>query len=137
MLRPPCTDKAISAYIDHLEAKIKVFETSPYAKTYLTFINQINDFNQQLIILDPVTEHLENGKSITTIPGRIDLFGEGKDKDFDRSAKFFDKVSEWLDIADKFRSKMTASERKEIESKVVKKEGVEEFLKENARGSKF
>ena len=136
MLRPPSTDKAINAYLDFIENKLKVFECSPKVKAYLTLYYQLNDLLDQLTIGQAEKKTDSAGNEFTVVPGRMDLFGLGSEKEFDRGAKVFDKIEPWMTMLDRIRASMNPNEKKEIEGKIVKAEGVEEFLKTNGKDAK-
>lgn len=132
MKRPttPIRDKSILSYIEYLEDRLSKYEKSPYVKTYLTLINQLNDFNDQLTIL-PSVQVMIDGIETKVTPGRIDLFGTKDEKEFERGFKYMVEVSKLLENIDNVRKKMTAEEKDEVKKLLVKDEGVEEFISEN------
>ena len=112
MKRPPIKDGAIKAYVDDLEERLSKYEKSPYVKTYLTMLNQVNDFNEQLTIQQ--VEIQDGGNKRTLTVGRINLFGEKDEKEFERSFKYMLEVNGLLDSIEKIRMKMSASEKEEV-----------------------
>lgn len=135
MKEPKITDKAIAAYVEELKAKLALYEKSPYLKTYLTLVGQLNDLNEQLAIKPQVnrteTRQKKEGDAIvdyeatiTVTPGRLDLFGEKNDKEFDRAFKFMLEVNTLLDNIEKIRLKMTPEEKVDA-TKILKEFSVE------------
>ena len=112
MKRPPIKDGAIKAYVDDLEERLSKYEKSPYVKTYLTMLNQVNDFNEQLTIQQVEVQDGDNKRTVTV--GRINLFGEKDEKEFERSFKYMLEVNGLLDSIEKIRMKMSASEKEEV-----------------------
>lgn len=109
MERPAIKDKAILAYVEHIEKKLEAFEFSPYAKTYMTLLKQIESFNEQLTI-KKIVKKIE-GENVEMVQGFIDLFGDSNDKSFDKSWKFFGDAISLHETLDKLRAKMTPEEK--------------------------
>lgn len=132
MKRPPIIkDKSIIQYIEYLEERLAKYEKSPYVKTYLTLMNQLNDFNEQLTIKE-IEVQGDNGIKKNITLGRIDLFGTKDEKEFERSFKYMLEVNKFLDNLDSIRKKMTKEEKEELktdEKKPLSEESAENYLK--------
>lgn len=119
-------------YIQLLEATLKKYESSPYFLSYMTLYNQIEDWNTQLTMdgtVLPATEF-----KARTSKGKIDLFGDGDSKEFDRAFKYFDKMVDLLKQLDEIRKLMTPEEAKEAAKlQEEKKIGVAERIALNAQ----
>lgn len=135
MVKPKIKDKAISDYVDELESRLSLYEKSPYVKTYLTLLNQLNDFNEQLTIKPEVevseTRHKKVGEDLVpyeykykVTPGRIDMFGTKDEKEFERAFKYMSDVNKMLDNIENLRKKMSEEEKQEV-TKVLKEDSVE------------
>lgn len=111
MIRPQSKDVQANSYMDYLEKRLQQYESSPHLRTYLTLVKQVDNFNKQL------TE------------ANIDLFADKDDKGFDRGWKYMLEAETMLTQLEKIRLKMTDSEKSEANQKIVKKEGVEEYLR--------
>lgn len=129
MKRPPIKEKAILAYVEELEKKLEKYEKSPYVKTYLTLIHQVNDLNDQLEIQEKEIE--VEGQKQKIWHGRIDLFGDKDEKEFERGFKYMLEVNKMLDNIENIRKKMTTEEKDEAKKLLIKEHGVEEFINEN------
>ena len=125
MERPKKIQKDIQPYIEHLEERVKKFESSPYVETYLTIHNQLSDFNKQLTITG---QTVVNSEGVKEKKGKIDLFADKDDKSFDRMKWYFDKILDLNKNLDELRKMMTPDEVEDIKSKVTKVGGVEEYL---------
>lgn len=132
MKRPTIKDKAVLAYVEELETKLEKYEKSPYVKTYLTLINQVNDLNRQLELKDEKV-FVEGQGEVMMTKGRIDLFGDKDEKEFERGFKYMLEVNKMLDNLENIRKKMTAEEKDEVKKTLVKAEGVEEFISESGK----
>lgn len=99
-------------YIEYLEGRLSVFETSPYAKTYLTIRNQIENFDEQLTLGQPEQITIDD-HPVTIQKGKIDLFGSKDEKEFERSFKYMLESYSLHELLDKYRSKMTPKELEE------------------------
>lgn len=98
-------EKSALAYIEHLEASLRLYENSPYLESYVTIYNQLKSFNEQLVI-----EISLDG----TVKGKIDLFAEKEDKSFDRTKWYFENILDLNKTLDSLRKLMTPEEVKEI-----------------------
>ena len=114
MKKPPLKQGEVKAYVEYLEERLSKYENSPYVKTYLTLLNQINDFNEQLTI----QEKEVNVENVPTkmMFGRIDLFGTKDEKEFERGFKYMLEVNALLENIEKIRIKMTVEEKEEVKS---------------------
>ncbi len=99
MEKPIIKDKEALKYVEHLEKRLETYEKSPYLKTYLTLVRQIENFNEQLT------------------KRNIDLFSDKEDKSFDRTKWYFDNMLNLNKQLDELRKLMTPEERKEAEEK--------------------
>lgn len=115
MDRPTKLPKEALAYVEYLEKELKKYTESPYVKTYLTIYNQLNSFNDQLEIKQPVTVIAEDGTKKNFHNGFIDLFAEKDDKSFDRTKWYFEKVLELNKNLDELRKLMSAEQKKELD----------------------
>ncbi len=107
-------DKAIGDYVDYLENKLSTFLKSPYVKTYITILNQIDSFNEQLTI-QRIEKIIENQK-VEVEYGRIDLFADKDEKSFDRGWKYLNECVDLNKKLDDLRKLMSVEEKKEIET---------------------
>lgn len=111
MERPTIKDKAVLAYVQELELKIKKYEDSPYGESYSSVRKQLDNFNSQL------------GKT------PIDLFAESTDKSFDRTKWYFDKILDLNKTLDELRKLMTPEDQARLqESKKIEGLSVAEKL---------
>lgn len=120
MQRPIIKDKAVEAYVLHLEEELLKYKKSPYLKTYLTLKSQLDDFNEQLTIrTGKVKVKQENGDIIEVEMelGRVDLFADPKDKSFDRTKWYFDNMLSLNKQLDDLRKLMTPEDIKAIQEK--------------------
>lgn len=92
--------------------------SSPHLETYLIVKNQMSDWNQQLIIKKNETVPSPDGKS-KTVKGRIDIFADSDNKDFDRAVKYFSEIVKFHEILDTLRKRMTPEEIKKSEEQVI------------------
>ena len=113
MARPLKIPKDILPYVEELEAKLKLYESSPYLDSYLTVYNQLKSFNEQLIIGSEVTSVNEEGIRITEKKGYVDLFAVSTDKSFDRTKWYFENILDLNKTLDALRKLMTPEEVKE------------------------
>lgn len=116
MTRPAIKDKAVLEYVEFIENRLAVFEKSPYAKSYLVLLNQINDFNEQLSIRKSKMMNQDLGREVEVVVGRVDIFGSKDDKEFERSWKFFTDGFTLHEQLDKYRGKMTSEEKKDADN---------------------
>lgn len=145
MENTPKTLKDAIVIIDELKVKLKKFTESPFVNTYITIKNQIDSFNEQLTISDEQVTRTytitKNGvledHSSTIEKGVIDLFADKDSKEFDRAWKYLNECVDLNKKLDELRTLMTPDQIKEVDSKkIVKAEGVEEFLKEQKDNAK-
>lgn len=122
MERPTIKDKAVLAYVEEIEGKLKVFTESPFVKTYITIKNQIDSFNEQLTIDESTTVQRvigqdKDGNAITDtyIKGKIDLFGDKDSKEFDRSWKYMLESVDMNKKLDELRKLMTPEQIKQVQ----------------------
>ena len=130
MKRPVIKDRLILTYIEELETKLSLYEKSPYVKTYLTLLHQLDDFNEQLTIQEK--EMNVEGTMQKVKFGRIDLFGTKDEKEFERGFKYMIQVNDLLENIDKIRKKMTTEEKAEVDSNIKKplsEDSAENYLK--------
>lgn len=132
-------DKAVLAYVEELEAKLNVYEESPYLNTYITIKGQIDSFNEQLTIKNLTSKTIfededdEIGKEVDFIPGKIDLFGDKDEKCFDRAWKYMLESIDMLKKLDELRKLMTPDLQEELSKKIKhQKLGVAEKLALNS-----
>ena len=113
--------------------ELSFFLESPYLESYVTLINQIKDFNEQLTIKSEDTKQRVVGEDLSgnTItvdwtPGKIDLFADKDNKSFDRAWKYMLEVSSLHESLDKLRSLMTPQDQEKARSalRVGKNKGV-------------
>lgn len=118
MERPPIKDKAIIAYVEDLEAQLSAISSSPYYSTYITIKNQIDSFNDQLTIKDPIKRKIfveDTLEEVEITPGKIDLFADKDSKEFDRAWKYLLEASDLNKKLDELRKLLTPEESKKAE----------------------
>lgn len=125
--KPAIKDKAIVAYVTRIEERLKIFETSPIAETYLTVYFQIKSFNAQLKLGEPKTEVGQDGITTNLTSGFVDLFAGKDDKSFDRTKWYFENILALNKTLLELRKLMTPEEIKEVD-KVTVENGVEQFI---------
>ena len=126
MERPHIKDKAILAYVDDLEAQLSVINESPYYNTYITIKNQIDSFNDQLTIKDPIKRKIfidDQLEEIEITPGKIDLFADKDSKEFDRAWKYLLESVDLNKKLDELRRLLTPEETKKAD-KLLKDQGL-------------
>src|SRR5690242_20194189 len=126
MKRPLIKDKSILSYIEYLEDKLSKYEKSPYVKSYLTVLGQINDWNDQLTIKKVNVE----GIGEQTV-GRVNLFAEASSKEFERAHKYFTEMKPYFEQLAYLRKLMTTEEKEEVnnnEKKPLSEESAENYL---------
>ncbi len=126
--RPVIKDKAVLAYVEYTESKLKIFESSPVAETYLTVYFQIKSFNAQLKLGQPKIEIKEGGVTVNLQEGFVDLFAGKDDKSFDRTKWYFENILSLNKTLLELRKLMTPEEIKEVDT-IVLENGVEQFIK--------
>ena len=89
---------------------------SPYLDTYLTIYNQVQDFNEQLKINgEEKTIVSEDGvETHSAVVGRVDLFGDKDEKEFDRVWKYMTGAPELLMSLEKLRNLMLPADQKKV-----------------------
>lgn len=104
----------------------KYFIESPYAETYRTIKEQIKDWNEQLKIKPEelrkrVIGEDQDGKVIAVdwTPGKVDLFGDKDNKEFERVFKYFCDVDLMLKTLESIRSKMSPEEIEDVLNKDI------------------
>lgn len=111
MEKPIIKDKAVDAYVQYLESRLKEYEGSPYLESYTSVKKQLDNFNKQLLV------------------NPIDLFADSTDKSFDRTKWYFDKILDLNKTLDELRKLMTPDqERKLSEEKKIESLSVAEKL---------
>jgi len=127
MEKPNIRDKAIQAYVDSLEAELEKYKKSPYLDTYLTLAEQLNNFNSQLKIRKE--KIIVDGNPVEIEAGVVDLFGDAKDKSFDRVKWYFDNMLALNKQLDEIRKLMTPEDVKElVEKEKMAKLGIAEQM---------
>ncbi len=119
-------DKSILSYIEYLEDRLSKYEKSPYVKSYLTVLGQINDWNDQLTIKKVIVE----GMGEQTV-GKINLFADSSSKEFDRVHKYFTEMKPYFEQLAYLRKLMTTEEKEEVnsnEKKPLSEESAENYL---------
>lgn len=133
MNKPQIKDKAIIAYVEYLEGKLKKFEESPIVNTYLTILRQVNSFNEQLSLRES-EKTMEDGQKVKVQEGFIDLFSDKDDKSFDRAWKYLNEAELLIEQLDKLRKKMTPEQQRELlEQEKIANLGIAEKLALNNR----
>jgi hypothetical protein len=111
MNRPPIKDKAVLAYVQYLENQL----SSPFADSYLAIKKIVDKGNDQLINTE------------------IDIFDSDDEKKSSMVQKYISQLKTYSEQMIYFKSKMTGEEiieaDKKAKEKVVKAEGVEEYLR--------
>ncbi len=122
----PILEKLLSDY--------QMLMSSPYAKTYITVYNQVEDFNDQLTIKDGETKQRvigqdKHGDDILSdyTPGKLDIFGSKDDKEFDRAWKYMNDSMSLLETLDKLRAKLSPEEKKQV-AKILSADSAENYL---------
>ncbi|MES3018145.1 MAG: hypothetical protein V4721_10210 [Bacteroidota bacterium] len=110
MERPTCKDKAMNAYVDHIEAKLKKFTTNPYCDPYITLKTLVDSGNQKMRKLD------------------IDFMSEEAEKVMVAIEKFADKQKKYAEQLEFFKNKMTPPERKDVEAQMEENAGIAEKM---------
>lgn len=113
MERPAIKDVSVLAYMQFLEDELGKFKNSPYSKTYLTILKQVENFNEQLN------------------KNNIDLFSDKEDKSFDRTKWYFENVLELNRSLLELRKMMSPSEKEAIDNKMPL---AEKIVKQNGNG---
>lgn len=106
-------DKNALAYIEYLESEVKSLEAqlkSPYAESYLAIKKIVDAGNKQIMEED------------------FDIFDEASEKKSAMIQKFLNKTEDYSKQMEYFKSMMSPADAIKIK-KVVKEEGVEQFLK--------
>lgn len=133
MERPSLTkcSPEIRLYIESLESELKQFKESPYCTTYITILNQIESFNEQLTIKKVQTLEGE------IVLGKIDLFADKEAKEFDRGWKYMLEATEMLTHLDELRKLMTPEQQAEAQKEVMLKNiGLAEKIAMKQNGTK-
>ena len=139
MERPPIKDKAIIAYVEDLEAQLSAISSSPYYSTYITIKNQIDSFNDQLTIKDPIKRKIfveDTLEEVEITPGKIDLFADKDSKEFDRAWKYLLESVDLNKKLDELRRLLTPEETKKAD-KLLKDQSLglaEKIALKNANG---
>lgn len=100
MERPIIKDEKAKAYISFLEHRLDNYEKSPYLKSYLSLLFQINHWNEQLN---------ENP---------INIFADKEAKEFDRAHKYFTEQRPYFEQLDYLRKLMNPDDEKAISEKL-------------------
>jgi hypothetical protein len=118
MERPSKIPKEVLPYIESLENELNVFKLSPYVKTYLSILVQVDNFNNQLT------------------SQKIDLFADKDQKEFDRSWKYMLESVDMLEKLDKLRKLMTPEQQKEAQKQIdIKNLGMAEKIALKSAGN--
>jgi len=139
MERPPIKDKAIIAYVEDLEAQLSAISSSPYYSTYITIKNQIDSFNDQLTIKEPIKRKIfveDTLEEVEITPGKIDLFADKDSKEFDRAWKYLLESVDLNKKLDELRRLLTPEEAKKAD-KLLKDQSLglaEKIALKNANG---
>ena len=139
MERPPIKDKAIIAYVEDLEAQLSAISSSPYYSTYITIKNQIDSFNDQLTIKEPIKRKIfveDTLEEVEITPGKIDLFADKDSKEFDRAWKYLLESVDLNKKLDELRRLFTPEEAKKAD-KLLKDQSLglaEKIALKNANG---
>lgn len=139
MERPPIKDKAIIAYVEDLEAQLSAISSSPYYSTYITIKNQIDSFNDQLTIKEPIKRKIfveDALEEVEITPGKIDLFADKDSKEFDRAWKYLLESVDLNKKLDELRRLLTPEETKKAD-KLLKDQSLglaEKIALKNANG---
>ncbi len=118
MEKPKKIPKDVAPYVEYLEERVKKFESSPYVTSYISLLNQIDNWNKQL----------------SDKP--IDLFAESTDKSFDRAHKYFTEQTPYFEQLAYLRKQMSPEEKVEVEAVVRKKKeriAIAEKIAQNGR----
>lgn len=100
MDRPASKDKALNAYVDFIEAKLKKFTESPYCVPYVTLKMVVDKGNEKIRALD------------------IDFMSPDAEDVMGAIEKFVSKAKVYSEQLEHFRNKMSPLERKEVEAKM-------------------
>lgn len=92
--------------------------SSPHYDTYQIVKDQIHDWNEQLKVKKGEKKFDKKGKEVG-IKGRIDIFADADNKDFDRALKYFSEITHLHEVLDKLRSRFTPEENKKAEEAVT------------------
>ena len=139
MEKPIIKDKAIIAYVEHLELQLSNILSSPYYSTYVTIKGQIDSFNEQLTIKEPTKVKVFVGdvlEEVNITPGKIDLFADKDSKEFDRAWKYLLESVDLSKKLDELRKLLTPDETKKAE-KLLKDKNIglaEQIALKNANG---
>ncbi len=117
--------KEALAHIGELENKLAVYERSPYLKTYITILNQIDSFNEQLTI--QTVEKTIEGQKVEVEYGKIDLFADKDSKEFDRGWKYLNECVDLNKKLDELRKLMSPEEQKEAR-KLLPNSSAEKYI---------
>jgi hypothetical protein len=139
MEKPTIKDKAVLAYVEHLELQLSNILSSPYYNTYVTIKGQIDSFNEQLTIKEPTKVKVFVGdvlEEVNITPGKIDLFADKDSKEFDRAWKYLLESVDLSKKLDELRKLLTPDEAKKAE-KLLKDKNIglaEQIALKNANG---
>jgi len=103
-------DKEAIKYIEYLESELQRFKSSPYKDAYLSLLNQLNNWNNQLL------------------EKPIDLFGEATDKSFERAHKYLTEQKPYFEQLDYLRKLMTPDQVKDVDKKIVSGSSAESHI---------
>lgn len=117
-------DKTVLQYVGYLEGRISKYEKSPFLKSYLTVLGQINDWNDQLTIKKEETTDGEKTH------GRINLFADASSKEFERAHKYFTEMKPYFEQLEYLRKLMTTDEKEQVRS--INPETADAFLNGNS-----
>jgi len=114
--RSKASAKELLKALEEAEEQLGVIAESPYYDTYMTLKSQVSDWNEQLKISTEVKTSVgENGITVNTQKGKIDLFADKDSKEFDRAFKYFSDILPILNALDEMRKKLTPEELKKTE----------------------
>lgn len=114
--RSKATAKELLKSLEDAEAQLEEVFKSPYFDTYITLLYQVADWNSQLKIGGTETKTSEDGVQYRIQKGKIDLFADKDNKEFERCFKYFSDILPILNALDEMRKKLTPDELKAVEA---------------------
>ncbi len=110
MQRPTLKEKSAIEYVDYLENELKKYTNSPYSQGYSPVKRTIDDWNEEIK------------------QGGIKILSDDDNAKFARAHKYFTEIKPYYDILEYFRSKMSESEKEEVDNAALK------YATKNGRG---
>ncbi len=124
-------DPEVLAYIDALEKYSEEYhkiKNKGAFKAYMVIHDQINSFSDQLTIRKERCPNPENPNEMIDVEfGKIDLFADKDQKEFDRAWKFLMEAADLLEGQDRLFKLLTEDEQKEVK-KVLKNSSAERHV---------